>query len=155
MSNLGNIEIRRVFPPFSESFIKELSDWEMRVFGSTPFIEGTKWRLTHMPDVSVFAAYDGSKLVGCKAGYASTNNRYLSWLGGVDPDYRQQGIAGRLMNAQHNWLASQRFQKVETHVAQSNAAMINLNLKAGLQIIGMFMKGERPFLIMSKELKEV
>lgn len=48
-------------------------------------------------------ALDGEKVVGCKVGYDHTlPNTFYSWLGGVDPVYRGQGIAGELMRQQHD-----------------------------------------------------
>ncbi|MDZ7686979.1 MAG: GNAT family N-acetyltransferase [Gammaproteobacteria bacterium] len=114
--------------------------------------ESMNWRLTRMPDVTVFVATDWRATGRLKAGYAATENRYYSWLGGVDPDYRGRGIAGELMAQQHAWLKQTDFKLVETHVAQANDAMVALNLKHGLRITGMFLKRGEPNYIMQKDL---
>ena len=105
-----------------------------------------------MPDVSVFIAKSGSDIVGFKAGYAVTEWNYCSWLGGVIPSYRKQGIAWQLLEEQHNWLKGQRFKLIETHVEESNQAMIALNQKAGFETVGSFMKWGKPYFIMHREV---
>ena len=103
-----------------------------------------------MPDVTVFTMYDANRLFGYKAGYASAHDRYYSWLGAVDPDFQRQGIARRLMQAQHHWLDASRFTLLETQVARTNKAMLELNLSSGFQISGEFSKKVEPYLILEK-----
>ena len=103
-----------------------------------------------MPDVTVFTIYEGDRLIGYKAGYATGYDRYYSWLGTVHPDFQRQGIARRLMQAQHDWLNASRFTLLETQVAKVNKAMLNLNLSGGFQISGEFSKKGEPYLILEK-----
>ncbi len=139
--------------PFSDTFISEFVDLVQRVFGDEAdkeWLDSLKWRLEEMPDVTVFLAEKESLLIGFKVGYAATDRRYYSWLGGIDPNFRKQGVAKKLMTQQHEWLCNSRFQIIETHVAQKNKAMIQLNLDSGLAITGMFMKKNEPNFIMQK-----
>lgn len=141
--------------PFSQAFISEFTEMAERVFGGAAdrnWLDSLKWRLERMPDVTVFVAEAGSRSVGFKAGYAMARDRYYSWLGGVDPDFRKRGIAKELMNQQHSWLRGSRFQLLETHVEQDNSAMIQLNLKSGLGVTGLFLKDGRPYFVMQKKL---
>ncbi len=103
-----------------------------------------------MPDVTLFFAEQAGKRVGFKAGYTTAYDRYYSWLGGVSPSVRRQGIARTLMQHQHDWLVQSRFNQVECHVDQDNAAMIDANLKAGLIVVGSFLKDGKPYTIMQK-----
>ena len=140
--------------PFSDAFIAQFVDISERVFDQSAdqaWLDALHWRLEKMPDVTVFTADNEGALVGYKAGYATHPNRYYSWLGGVAPDCRGQGVGKLLMDEQHAWLQSTRFKTVETHVAQDNAAMVQLNLKSGLTITGMFSKdGELNFIMKKK-----
>lgn len=127
----------------------------MRIFGETAdkdWLASRRWRLENMPDVTVFVEERDSRLIGYKAGYAMTDTRYYSWLGGVDPAFRRQGIARRLMHRQHEWLGRSRFRLIETHVAQDNKAMVRLNLDSGLDITGFFLKDGKPYYVMQKEV---
>ena len=56
------------------------------------------------PQLLVITAMDGKKVIGYKIGYAIDNNKFYSWLGGVDPNYRKHGIASMLMEKQHQYL---------------------------------------------------
>lgn len=147
-------EIERYALPLGDDAFSELSALAERVFDHHD-PDSMAWRLTRMPEVTVFVAHDGDRLTGFKAGYAATENRYYSWLGGVDPDYRGEGIAGELMAHQHAWLEQSDFKLVETHVAQANDAMVALNLKYGLRITGMFIKRGEPNYIMQKDLRDL
>ena len=110
-----------------------------------------RWRLDNMPDVSVFTASGNNQMVGFKAGYASTETRYYSWLGGLDPAYQRRGIATQLMRKQHQWL-QEKYATVETHVLQSNKAMVQLNINSGLVVSGFFDKHGEANFIMQKSL---
>lgn len=136
--------------PVSAADLATLTALARRVFGEDD-PEAMAWRFANMPDVSVFLVSVDGEPVGFKAGYAATMNRYYSWLGGIDPSYRGQGIAGALMERQHAWLASTRFTMVETHVRQANDAMVALNMKHGLRVTGMFVKRGEPNFIMQRE----
>jgi len=146
------IDIELIEPPFSDAFVKNFIELNELIFGGDQFPEGIKWRLNNMPKVSVLIAKDGDKMIAFKAGYAITINKYNSWLGGVDSEYRKRGIGRKLMLAQHQWLKEQRFSEVETHVAQSNLDMIRLNQECGMIVSGLFLKNDKPFLLMTKKL---
>lgn len=149
------MEAKLVEGPFSEQFIDRFVGASERIFGQAAdeaWLNSLKWRLTHMPDVTVFTVEKNSHLIGYKAGHALAYDRYYSWLGGADPDHRRQGIGDLLMEAQHTWLGNGRFGQVETYVEPKNTAMFQLNMKHDFIVGGQFMKGAKPFLIMQKSL---
>lgn len=148
------LEIKLIEPPFSDEFVHDFIKLNERIFGGDQFPEGIKWRMKNMPRTSIFIAKDGDKMIAFKAGYAITIDKYNSWLGGVDPEYRKQGIARNLMIEQHHWLKQQEFSEVETHVDQQNMDMICLNQKGGMVISGMFLKNQKPFLLMTKKIEK-
>ena len=139
--------------PFDPAFTIQFTTLTQLAFkndATQTWINGLNWRLTNMPDVTVFTIYEGDHLIGYKAGYATAFDRYYSWLGAVHPDFQRQGIARRLMQAQHDWLAASRFTLLETQVAKVNNAMLDLNLSSGFQISGEFSKKGEPYLILEK-----
>ncbi|MFC3712387.1 GNAT family N-acetyltransferase [Sphingoaurantiacus capsulatus] len=85
---------------------------------------------------ATLARDDGGRLVGFKLGYRRAPDLFYSWLGGVHPDARRQGIAARLMAAQHDWARTQGYAAVETRTRASNNAMIVLNLQSGFHVAG-------------------
>jgi GNAT superfamily N-acetyltransferase len=121
-------------PPFTDAQFEQLAQLSAAVFPG-PAIE-LRWRLSRMPDASVFVAHDGERPMGFKAGYALTEQRYYSWLGGVHPEGRRQGIATRLAQAQHHWLAGRGYTTVETASRADNAEMARLNLARGFLVEG-------------------
>lgn len=115
--------------------------------------DAIRWRCQYMPALSVFVSEASGHWSGFKAGYAATRDRYYSWLGGVDPSCRGQGVASRLMALQHEWVSAEGYVVVETHVEQANDAMVALNLKHGMKITGFFMKRGQPNYIMQRAFR--
>ncbi len=74
--------------------------------------------------------------IGFKLGYRRAPALFYSWLGGVIPAMRRQGVAERLMIRQHDWARSQGYKHVETRTRADNNAMIIRNLKSGFHIVG-------------------
>ena len=141
--------------PFSNTFIAEFMRVTKIIFRSDAdkdWIDSLKWRLEQMPDVTIFAIEIDSYIIGFKAGYATAYDRYYSWLGGIDPNFRKQGMATKLMNQQHEWLYKSRFQLLETHVEQNNKVMVQLNLKSGFAITGFFLKDSKANFVMQKNI---
>ena len=85
--------------PISSATVQEIQRLSERVFGNYFETEGD-WRFGHMPDMTVFEARSEGALVGFKIGYALTQTRYYSWLGGVVPEYRRDGVAQALLSEQ-------------------------------------------------------
>ncbi|WP_238018669.1 GNAT family N-acetyltransferase [Oceanobacillus jordanicus] len=50
-------------------------------------------KMTGKPPLVIVTAMDGERVIGYEIGYALDNRTFYSWLGGVDPRYRNQGIA--------------------------------------------------------------
>ena len=83
----------------------------------------------------VIVAKDGKKVIGYKIGYEIDKNTFYSWLGGVNPDYRGQGIASTLMEKQHQYLKEKRYKLVQTKTMNRWRNMLVLNIKNGFDII--------------------
>ncbi|HMI94703.1 MAG TPA: GNAT family N-acetyltransferase [Polyangiales bacterium] len=133
-------ELRLFTAPFDGALIVELEALVARVFGAFDGVDELRWKLERMPELALHAACDGDALVAFKLGYAATPVRYYSWLGGVDPRYRRQGIARRLMDAQHAWALAHGYRAIETGALVDNAAMLMLNLQVGFRVIGMYQR---------------
>lgn len=86
-------------------------------------------------------ALDGNRVIGCKIGGerptdSPPGHLFYSWLGGVDPAYRGQGLAGELMRRQHNACREAGYNVVRTHTYNQWRDMLILNLRHGFQIVG-------------------
>jgi len=144
--------------PFDPSFIQDYIEMSEAAFGhiaSEQWIHALRWRFENMPDVTIFIAMSDDTLIGYKAGHATAYNRYYSWMGAVHPNFRRRGVARNLMTRQHEWLASSRFDLVETQVSKENKLMIQMNLEAGLKTSGMIIsKTGEPYLTMQRWFRE-
>lgn len=94
-------------------------------------------RLLHVDGPALVTArfVDGS-MAGFKLGYRRGESLFYSWLGGVHPDARRQGVAGELMRRQHEWVKAQGFAEIETRTRAANNAMLIVNLRSGFRICG-------------------
>ncbi|WNB92797.1 GNAT family N-acetyltransferase [Bacillus sp. NEB1478] len=113
-------------------------------------------RMTEPPVMKNFRAWiaiSDDQVIGFKAGYELKPSKYYSWLGGVHPDFRNNGIAGKLMEMQHKWCSSNGFNIIQTKTKNKWKSMLILNLKHGFDIIGTYTdsKGE-PKIILEKNL---
>ncbi|MBD7937811.1 MULTISPECIES: GNAT family N-acetyltransferase [Cytobacillus] len=94
--------------------------------------------ISHMQRQSkllVIIAKDGEKTIGYKIGYAIDRTKFYSWLGGIDFNYRKQGIASMLMKKQHQYLRNNGFHIVQTKTMYKWRNMLILNIKSGFDII--------------------
>lgn len=128
------VEFSTHFGPLETDLVSAIAALSERVF-EPPTIDHS-WRLTHMPQVSVFCAHASGTLVGFKAGYAIAERRYYSWLGAVHPQYRGQGVAIQLTHMQHQWLSTRGYSTVETSTRSSNSAMAHINFRSGFVVVG-------------------
>jgi GNAT superfamily N-acetyltransferase len=95
-------------------------------------------KLAGRRSLSAHVALDGQgRLIGLKLGYERNRGVFNSWIGGVAPEGRGQGIASALMEAQHAWAKEAGFRGLETATRQPNRAMAILNLKAGFMVAGL------------------
>lgn len=76
--------------------------------------------------------------VGFKIGYRQDPHTYYSWLGGVLPEYRRQGIAEKLMARQHAWAKEQGYRRIQTKTMNRWRSMLVLNIKSGFDVIGTY-----------------
>jgi GNAT superfamily N-acetyltransferase len=105
--------------------------------------------------IHVCIAFDGQTPVGFKLGYMPRNHYFESWLGGVLPASRRQGIGGELQRLQHAWCARQGFRILTTTTSSDNTAMLILNLQHGYTITGTFLdRQDHVKIILQKHLHE-
>ncbi len=96
------------------------------------------------PGLMLLLAWEGDDCLGFKAGYRRNEDHFYSWLGGVLPGARGQGIARRLMLAQHEWVQGQGYVYVTTETYNRYRDMLLLNLRMGFDVVGTLttLKGE-------------
>ena len=111
-------------------------------------------RLKHRLYLALVAENDG-QLFGFKVGYQSDNpDSFYSWMGGVRPEFRKQGIADSLAEYQENWAREKGFKSIHFKTRNRFPAMITFGLSRGFKIMEVIPKGgvEDYRVVMSKRL---
>ncbi|EOC1290366.1 GNAT family N-acetyltransferase [Cronobacter dublinensis] len=86
--------------------------------------------------------YDEAQPVGFKLGYETAPGEFYSWLGGVAPAYRRDGVAQRLLEAQERWAQEHGYARLRVKTRNQFRAMLMLLIRNGYQIIELEKKGE-------------
>ncbi|MGG4507532.1 GNAT family N-acetyltransferase [Heyndrickxia sporothermodurans] len=102
------------------------------IFGTTDDLIN---KMANKPKLLVITAMNGMKVIGYKIGYELDNNKFYSWLGGVDTNYRKHGIASELMQKQHQYLKKNGYSVVQTKTMNKWRNMLVLNIKNGFDVI--------------------
>lgn len=80
--------------------------------------------------------------VGFKLGYDRFGDgSFYSWLGGVLPGFRRNGVADRLQIRQEEWAREQGFQRILVKTRNKFQNMIRFLISHGFQIVGCKEKG--------------
>jgi GNAT superfamily N-acetyltransferase len=113
-------------------------------------------RLPKVTEPTLVAARgaDGT-LLGFKLGYPRGDGVFYSWLGGIHPSIRRQGVGRRLMQLQHEWARERGYRFVETRTRATNNAMIILNLQSGFTIVGYEDNGTSPPVVTQRTVLNV
>lgn len=75
--------------------------------------------------------------IGMKVGYQrETDGSFYSWMGGVLPAYRSQGVAKALAEVQHSWAAEAGYRIVRFKTMNKHKAMLQFALRHGFYLIG-------------------
>ncbi|MEW6284280.1 MAG: GNAT family N-acetyltransferase [Candidatus Eremiobacterota bacterium] len=102
----------------------------------------------------LLVALHRERVVGYKFGFEDRPGRFYSWIGGVHPDFRRQGIGRALMRCQHRLLAAAGYRSVRTHTRSKHRAMLLLNIATGFDVIGTFTdRRGQPKIILEKRLR--
>ena len=81
------------------------------IFGS---VDDLIKRMESKPQLLINIALAKEKVIGYKIGYAIDHDKYYSWLGGVDANYRNYGVATSLMEQQQHFLRDNGYRSVQT-----------------------------------------
>lgn len=94
------------------------------------------------PNLVLLAQLD-AKTVACKVGYDKyKDGSFYSWLGGVIPEFRTEGIARKLANAQESWARKRGYKSIKFKTLNRHKAMIIFAVKNGFEIYNLKPKDE-------------
>lgn len=116
-----------------ENILSDIRQLYQLIFETTDF-QKFQNRVKKEKDLLFITAYKENTLLGFKIGYQKTPHVFYSWLGGINPDFRNQGIATALMLFQHEWAKKNNYEIIETKTMNRWKNMLILNLKHGFDI---------------------
>jgi predicted GNAT superfamily acetyltransferase len=118
---------------------ERLTQLHQKIFGTSDDLID---KMAQKPQLLIVLAMSGSKVIGYKIGYELSNEIFYSWLGGVDPGYRGQGIATELMQKQHQFLTEKGYKMIRTKTMNRWRGMLVMNIKNGFDVINTYMDEE-------------
>lgn len=114
------------------NLLNDIQELHKDIFGTS---DDLLMKIASKPDLLVIIALDGKKVVGYKIGYEINSDKFYSWLGGVNANYRNDGIASMLMEKQDHHLKEIGYKIVQTKTMNKWRNMLLLNIKNGFDII--------------------
>lgn len=84
----------------------------------------------------ILIAFHDELPVAYKMGYELTGDEFYSWLGGVIPSARKNGIATLLRQAQELWVKEKGYQVISVKSMNRYPAMLQLLISSGYHISG-------------------
>ncbi len=99
-------------------------------------VETYRYRLEGRDHLIVLAETD--EPCGFKVGYAREGDgTFYSWMGGVLPDYRQNGVARALANEMEHYCREQQYTHLRMKTRNEHKAMLQFAVRNGFYITGM------------------
>ena len=84
----------------------------------------------------ILIAYVNGEAAGFKVGYEKySDGSFYSWMGGVLPVYRREGIARVLAEYQENWAKGEGYTSIRFKTRNSHQKMLLFAISRGFQII--------------------
>jgi len=105
-------------------------------------VSDEKFRRVKQNHPLLLIAFDEGQPIGFKLGYEIPGTRtFFSWLGGVHPDHRRQGIAKKLLETQEKLVRDLGMEKIYFTSYDRFAAMIRLGKQNGYRLVKSEMDG--------------
>jgi len=84
----------------------------------------------------ILTAHVDNHIVGFKIGYDRfSDGSFYSWMGGVLPEFRRQGVANTLADYQENWAKKQGYKSIKLKTRNKHESMIVFAFERGFDII--------------------
>lgn len=136
MNGMGknNIEYHTFVGYPDNPILEDILDLYNRIFSDAD-INFFNNRLIENANSFFICAYYDNKIIGFKIGYPYKETTFYSWIGGVLPNFRRQGIAAQLAKLQEDYAKQNNFHKLRTKSMNQYKSMMILSLKNGFDIV--------------------
>lgn len=101
-------------------------------------LEKFRRKLAAAESLLIELAFEADKIVGFKIGFQKEPKAFYSWVGGVDRNFRNRGVAGELMRRQHEWARERGFEIVRTKTKNEFKSMLILNIRNDFAIVDVY-----------------
>jgi ribosomal protein S18 acetylase RimI-like enzyme len=126
----------KILSTLSVQDLELISRLESQVFKTSMSVEEYQLELRSKFGILAQIAYMGDEPCGYKIGYEQSPKKFYSWVGGVLPKFRNQGIAKAMMEQQHKLVREKGYLWITTQTKNSFKEMLILNIRSGFEIIG-------------------
>ncbi|MBL8794838.1 MAG: GNAT family N-acetyltransferase [Planctomycetia bacterium] len=114
-----------------------------QIFRPPRDLEGFKRRYQGRHNVLQMVARIKDQPIGFFLGFELKPDCFFSWFYGVVGDYRRQGIASQLMEAVHDWAASNDYSSIRFECHNQHRPMLHLAIARGYDIVGIRWDSDR------------
>jgi len=121
----------------SKGLLDEILDVYKSIFNDYK-LDFFKSRVSDKEDLLIALCYNQRNIVGFKIGYRYNETTFYSWVGGVLPEQRKQGIAKKLAELQEQKVREKGYIKLRTKSMNRFKPMMILNLKNGFDIVQVY-----------------
>ena len=87
-------------------------------------------------NISMLVGILEERHVGFAVGFELMPTTYFSWLCGVLPDFRRQGIATQLIQAQQAWAIEHKYEMIRFECLNQHRAMLHVAITEGYDHVG-------------------
>jgi len=150
---MSTIKIK-AFTDLNKETLMLIHEFETAVFSAPLGVLEIERELQSKFSLLTLVAYINEVPCGYKIGYEQSAKRFYSWVGGVLPAHRGQGVAKTLMKQQHDMVKSKGYQYVTTQTKNEFKDMLILNLNSGFDVIGVrqSLGSPSPAILLEKKL---
>ena len=94
-------------------------------------------RFIHTPHIILVAELEGGEIIGFKAGYErEKDGSFYSWMGGVRPEWRKEGLATALAHGMEAWARAQGYKALRFKTRNYLRNMLHFAISDGFNVIG-------------------
>ncbi|MFK7971092.1 MAG: N-acetyltransferase family protein [Bacteroidia bacterium] len=94
-------------------------------------------RFTNVSHIILVAELQGGEIIGFKSGYErDSDGSFYSWMGGVKPAWRQEGVARSLAHGMEVWARANGYHTFRFKTRNCHRAMLHFALNNEFNVIG-------------------
>ena len=134
---MNNIIIK-TYEEFDNDVLDIISSLENKIFDEPYSKEKLQREAKFKNNLIILIAFIDGLPCGYKIGFERSSRIFYSWIGGVLPKYRSNGIGRKLLEKQHMIIPLRGYSCISTFTENKYKEMLLLNIKSGFDIVGVY-----------------